>query len=222
MLTYLIIFARYHEVYLGIHTSSGAQAFRTESSKKISRDFTAILEALLRETGLTLKDIDFIAVHQGPAPFTTLRATLASAQGLAYATGIKLVGVDGLRAFLQEQHDSVGGKVTIALLNAFAGDVYYGISWGEHTDVWCVSIEDVLAQIQKISEPIRLIGNGVIFYYERIRDVLPSVEILNPIPEMVTPDFLGKLACQKFMNEGGESQILPIYLKGNSSYLKIS
>ena len=47
---------------------------------------------------LTLGDVTLLAVGLGPGPFTGLRVGLATIEGLAFATGLPVVGVSGLDA----------------------------------------------------------------------------------------------------------------------------
>jgi len=48
--------------------------------------------------GITAAEIEIVAVSTGPGGFTGIRAGLAGAQGLALATGAKLVGVSSFAA----------------------------------------------------------------------------------------------------------------------------
>ena len=54
--------------------------------------------AALEACGLTLGDVTLLAVGLGPGPFTGLRVGLATIEGLAFATGLPVVGVSGLDA----------------------------------------------------------------------------------------------------------------------------
>src|SRR3989338_3322087 len=60
------------------------------------------LNELLTSEQKQWSDISFIVVNQGPAPFTTLRALIATVNGISFATRIPLVGVDGLLTFAME------------------------------------------------------------------------------------------------------------------------
>ncbi len=54
--------------------------------------------ALLEPLGLALSHVDVFAVCLGPGGFTGLRVGIASAQGLAFATGRPIVGISALDA----------------------------------------------------------------------------------------------------------------------------
>ncbi len=58
----------------------------------------ALVERLLEQTALTLEQVDAIAVSTGPGSFTGLRVGLGFAKGIAFAGGLRIVGVSTLEA----------------------------------------------------------------------------------------------------------------------------
>lgn len=80
------------------------------------------MEQLLAEAGLGLAQIDGIAATVGPGAFTGLRVGLATATGLAMATGRPFWGTDSL----EPRARRVGGRV-LAMLDARKARVY--ASW---------------------------------------------------------------------------------------------
>lgn len=56
---------------------------------------------MLKERGLTLADVDAFAVATGPGSFTGLRIGIATAQGLAMATGARVIPVPTLDAIAE-------------------------------------------------------------------------------------------------------------------------
>ena len=69
---------------------------------------------MLKNSRLTFRRFAFVAAHQGPAPFTTLRVCLTTVNGFAFATGVPLIGVNGLQELIV-QHKRAD-SITVALL----------------------------------------------------------------------------------------------------------
>ena len=63
-----------------------------------SRTLMPIVEHILKNTGLTVADMDAIAVAAGPGSFTGIRIGVSAAKGLAFAADKPAVGVSTLAA----------------------------------------------------------------------------------------------------------------------------
>ena len=57
-----------------------------------------MIDRVMEAAGLAAADLDVVAVSTGPGGFTGIRAGIAGAQGLALATGARLVGVSSFAA----------------------------------------------------------------------------------------------------------------------------
>jgi tRNA threonylcarbamoyladenosine biosynthesis protein TsaB len=81
----------------------------------------AMLDRVMTEAGLSPHQFDIVAAAIGPGGFTGIRVGLAATQGIALATGARLVGVTGfvavaeaLRRAARIEHDS-GAHLLVAL-----------------------------------------------------------------------------------------------------------
>jgi tRNA threonylcarbamoyladenosine biosynthesis protein TsaB len=59
---------------------------------------TPQIESCLQQTGLTLADLDAIAVSRGPGSYTSLRVGIGVAKGICYALNKPLIAIDTLQA----------------------------------------------------------------------------------------------------------------------------
>jgi tRNA threonylcarbamoyladenosine biosynthesis protein TsaB len=82
-------------------------------------------DALLRESGITIGEVDAIAFGRGPGSFTGLRIAAGIAQGLAAGTRLPVVPVSNLAAIALAAARSTGAARILACLDARMGEVYW-------------------------------------------------------------------------------------------------
>jgi len=69
-----------------------------ESDKHVHAEkVNVFIDEVMREPGLTLRDLSAVAVGIGPGSYTGLRIGLSAAKGLCYALGIPIIGISTLR-----------------------------------------------------------------------------------------------------------------------------
>lgn len=88
-----------------------------------------MVDAVLREAGVGIGELDGLAASIGPGSFTGVRICVSVAQGLAFGAGLPVVGVTTTEA-LAEQARRAGGAAVMACLDARMGEVYWACySW---------------------------------------------------------------------------------------------
>jgi tRNA threonylcarbamoyladenosine biosynthesis protein TsaB len=83
-----------------------------------------MVDAVLVESGLTLRQLDGLAYGRGPGAFTGVRIAVGVAQGLAYGAQLPTVGVSDLAAVAQ-QFASAGARILVCM-DARMNEVYWG------------------------------------------------------------------------------------------------
>jgi tRNA threonylcarbamoyladenosine biosynthesis protein TsaB len=83
-----------------------------------------MVEAVLAEAGLTLRQLDGLAYGRGPGAFTGVRIAVGVAQGLAYGAQLATVGVSDLAAVAQ-QFAGAGARILVCM-DARMNEVYWG------------------------------------------------------------------------------------------------
>jgi tRNA threonylcarbamoyladenosine biosynthesis protein TsaB len=80
-----------------------------------------MVDDLLRQHAVVLKDLDGIAFGRGPGSFTGLRIACGVAQGLAFGAGVPVVGVSTLLALAE----AVRSDHAVCCLDARMGEIYH-------------------------------------------------------------------------------------------------
>jgi tRNA threonylcarbamoyl adenosine modification protein YeaZ len=188
------------------------------SIKKVDASAALVpsLASLLKTHGLMVDDLSFIAVNQGPVPFTTLRVVIASVNGISFATDVVLIGIDGLEALLEEHFNS-DLLPTVAVLDAFSNDVYYGIQAEDKSILkGCRPLSVLLQEFTRLYPigQIRFLGNGVSLYEKEIRTVFEKRAILEPDVATCSVKQVAQMGLQHWSSSRGLSNyVLPLYLK---------
>ena len=76
-----------------------------------SRTLMPIVEAMLKNTGLTVQDCDAVAVAAGPGSFTGIRIGVSAAKGLAFAADKPCAAVSTLEAMARNVARQEGKEI---------------------------------------------------------------------------------------------------------------
>ncbi len=165
-----------------------------EDKRHASKLFIPLLNQLLSNNAIAFAELSLCAVNCGPAPFSTLRSLIASANGLHCATNIPLVSIDGLEATFTEFYDK-NYENTVVLLNAFNNESYYLIAYEE----------EIMSTGYKNTELLM----------QDIQGQLSAGDSVNLIVrKQCSVETIGRLGYQKFMtNAEPFGYLMPLHLK---------
>jgi len=91
------------------------------------------VDELLEENNLNYKDLNAVAVSQGPGSYTGLRIGVSSAKGFCYALGIPMIAIDTLEVLARKITISEG--VIIPMIDARRMEVYSAIFDVDYTKI---------------------------------------------------------------------------------------
>lgn len=204
--------------HVNIALCNGQQIIESTSVPNHASSATLVphIDALLKRHAFSLANCSYITVNQGPGPFTTLRTILATVQGIADATNIPLIGIDGLKGLI-ESHRSAEHLYTIALLNAFNNEYYYAIA----SDKECFTGYGTPAIIQNLIQEIvgdstaLVIGNGIPLIKKNPDFVINSNFItFDATKEHCSIDDIATLGYAAWNNnQATHNPLMPLYLK---------
>lgn len=119
-----------------------------------------MLDEVLEEAGLELKELDAIAFSQGPGAFTGLRIAAGVAQGVALSVDLPVIPVSTLAAIaLQAYHLDNSAEFIIAALDARMGEVYWAVYEVKRGTIQLIDIE-------KVSKPEEMLQE-LLCYHEK-------------------------------------------------------
>ena len=99
---FISIQGSYKQLELSLFDNNTCLQTIKDKNLKASSLLIPYLEKILAKNRLNFFDIKFICTDQGPGAFTSLRVTVSTINGLAFANQIPAVGIDGLDALSLE------------------------------------------------------------------------------------------------------------------------
>lgn len=85
-----------------------------------------LIDSILKESNLSLNQLDALAFGCGPGSFTGVRIAASVIQGLGYATHLPLIPVSSLAALAQAAYEDLGWKRLLVGVDARIQEVYWG------------------------------------------------------------------------------------------------
>jgi tRNA threonylcarbamoyladenosine biosynthesis protein TsaB len=124
-----------------------------------------VIDRVLRAASVAFADVELLAVGVGPGSFTGTRVGVATAKGLAIATGKPLRGVSAFEALAADAGARVGERVLVAI-DARKSEIYAAVVTCGADDVAATSEPRHLAPARiseafSIDDVARAVGDGV-------------------------------------------------------------
>ncbi len=213
MTLFLTLHTGYNDVKISLE-SDGKILQQTEVANKLaSSNLIPTIDSLLKSENLKLSDLKFIAVNAGPAPFTSLRTTIATANGISFSSKIPLVSVCSIEELVKNSSNPQF-NINIALLNAFGQDVYFAINKDNTIKIGVENIEQLLEKLKLENKTINFFGNGTELYKNLIIEKLSDRAHIEPNFVLECPvEYISKAGLAKYNRKEFTYKILPLYLK---------
>ena len=146
--------------------------FTTNLKKTHSQTLLPMLDDVIQMLGISLEEIDAIAVSGGPGSFTGLRIGSATAKGLGLALHKPLIQIPTVDAIAYNLFATE--KLICPLMDARRNQVYTGLYTFEGNrfkvlkEQLAVSIEEIIEEINQLNLSVIFLGDGVPVYREFI------------------------------------------------------
>lgn len=216
---------------LGIDTSSMAASVAVIEDNKLICEYTIntkkthsqklmpMIENMLGLSDLNVREIDVIAVCEGPGSFTGLRIGMATAKAIAHVNDIPVIGVNSLEALAANMN--LCDKKICSILDAQRNQVYTGRYQYEGTklveikEIGIQQIDELLEELAQSGEQWILVGEAVYKYEDKIREI-SNIEIPAASNNVTKAGSLCSVAKVKF-DEGKDIfdcyTVNPLYIR---------
>lgn len=190
----------------------------SSADKSHSSQITVFIEEVLRKAGVGMRDVEGVAVSEGPGSYTGLRIGVSTAKGLCYALDRPLIAVNTLQTMAlgaSLERNNAENTLFCPLIDARRMEVYYALYNGSNEmvkEVKAEIVDESFLQSQFKDHEIVFFGDAV----EKCQDVLENnpnaIFLQNRLP---TASNMAILAEKKFRAKEYEdvAYFEPFYLK---------
>lgn len=139
-------------------------------------------ENVLTDSGLSMSEVDLVAVSKGPGSFTGIRIGVAAAKGLAWAESLPLCGVSSLEAMAWPLADSEG-CVICPVMDARLKQVYNAKFLAQNgkpvrlCDDRAISLEQLAAELERDGRVHILVGDGAELCWKAFSERLSNIRL---------------------------------------------
>lgn len=184
-----------------------------------------MVDELLSQANISLKEVDVLGFGRGPGSFTGVRVGVGIAQGLAMGAELPVVPVSNLLAMAEAAYQQQGATEVVALIDARMNEVYFAQfsrsekGWQTLVVEQVCSPEKAIAQIQTDRRPT-VVGTGWAAYSQFSEANLPLVESDITLP---SARFMLPLVQQAVAQGKTQSamEIEPVYLRNEVTWQKL-
>ena len=185
--------------------------------RKHGENITLFVDEVIKEAGITLQQVNAIAVSKGPGSYTGLRIGVSAAKGLCYGLNVPLISVNTLEGLASHKAlNSYKEKdfLFCPMIDARRMEVFcklYNTTGEEIQETKALVIDELSFQAQLNQQKIVFFGSGADKCNTTIKH--PNAIFVNGIE--ASAKAVGEIAYQKYLNQQFEdvAYFEPFYLK---------
>lgn len=171
------------------------------------------IEQILKDTKLTLKDIELVVCDKGPGSFTGIRIGVGTVLAFKDSLNLKCVGISSLESLA---YNVKTDGLICSLIDAKNQNVYFGLfklengKYSQIGDLEFKNIDEVISLLKQCQDTITFVGDGAIIYEEYLKNNLSNCIFSNS--NSLSSVSLGIAGYDKYLN-GIEDSLMPLYLR---------
>lgn len=187
-----------------------------------------MIDAVLKESEVSLSDLDGLIFGQGPGSFTGVRIGIGVAQGLAFSADLPVVGVSTLQTMAQLAWQKHQKKEVFAAIDARMSEIYAGHYKLSNNGIMEAIGQDVVVPPANVLEKLNSLHKecyGVGTGFDAYKDELSGLKEQLDSPEILYPDAIAMLeiGIDKFLQglavDAEHAQ--PVYVRDTVSWKKL-
>lgn len=150
-----------------------------------SQTLLPMITDMLSNAGMTVADVDALAVAHGPGSFTGVRIGVAAVKGLAFAEDLPCIGVSTLAGMAARFNGVPYTGLILAAMDARCQQIYTALFSCENGTVTrltpdeALPLAEVAERLKNRTEPILVMGDGALLCCEALKNTVPT---LRPAP----------------------------------------
>lgn len=178
-----------------------------------------IIDEMLQNYKLSIKEIDAFAISEGPGSFTGLRIGMATIKGLAFSTGKPCISISTLDSLAYNVVTFDG--IICPIIDALRDNVYTNLYKSDNyeltslSEAACLSLTELIEDLNNRNEKVIFVGDGVAKHKERLQDEVKNAVFAPLNCTYPKASSLGELAISK-LKQGITSplnEFIPVYLR---------
>lgn len=185
-----------------------------------------VIQQLLSEGNINLKDLDALVLGVGPGSFTGLRIAGSVTQAIAFACDLPVILISSLRVLAQEAFENLQAFKVLTAVNAYQDEIYWAGYELDATGLMQIIIPDSLVAPDNIQIPDSMGWTGVGNGWKICADSLKKI-CLEQLAEIQTEHYptasaLIKLGQNAFLHQKfvPAEKAIPVYLRGQEAWKK--
>lgn len=190
-----------------------------DDEKTHSQKLMPLVDEILKNCNLELKDIDLFSCCVGPGSFTGLRIGISTVKAFADSLDKPVSGVSSLEGLAY----NINQESTIAsLIDAKNENVYLGIySYKENVytrleDERATTINDAISSLEKYKDNnLIIVGDCACIYQDLIKEKLTNASFADESQNIQTSSSIGRCSYKKYQEGlyGNSNTLIPLYLR---------
>ena len=210
-----------------------------DDARNHSEKIMPVIEQVLKDTNLTLKDVDLIVCDKGPGSFTGIRIGVGSVLAFQDCLNIPCIGISSLESLaynVKQEQDCLNipcigissleslaynvkqeqDSLICSLIDAKNNNVYFGLFEFKNNEYIQIgkfefkTISETISLLENYSNPITFIGDGTIVNKEILSENFTDCTFCNK--NNLSSYSLGLAGLYNY-KKGIETSVMPLYLR---------